>query len=376
MYSNKPLFSIITICFNEENRIRKTLESVYSQTYKNFEHIIEDGMSHDGTLAIIEKESGNYLRRQLKLFSEKDNGLYDAMNRAIARASGEYLCFINSGDYLYDENTLQKVAMGIEEYPGMDWYYGDCIVIFANGDEYFQIPTTIENVEGRDMKDYLKVNPLSLNHQSIFAHRSCFEENIFDTDLKLRAEVKWYYQCLLRNKKIKRLLFPVCKYAYGGLSERAESLQLHIREMQDILEGFGLLTEENLAGLPKEGDYAICYKNIYNTWLAAFRSGHSIERYLVSNGIKSVAIYGYAELGAHLVNELKGTEIEINCLIDRQRREDYSGIRVIRPEEFNSKVDMIIVTAIVHFNEVKDYMKRITNCRIISLEEILEDVWM
>lgn len=375
MNINKPLFSIITICYNEEKRIRKTLKSIYTQTYKNFEHIVEDGESQDKTLEIVENESANYLEGQLKVFTEADNGLYDAMNRAIARAQGEYICVVNSGDYLYNESTLENVAKNITTYPGMDWYYGDCIVIFPNGDEAFQIPTTIENVEGKDMTEYLKATHLNLNHQSIFAHNSCFDKNLFDTKLKLRAEVKWYYKCLLSNMKIKKMDFPVCKYTYGGYSERTESFALHSREMRTILEEFGLLTSEILTALPKEDDYIRCYANMYKMWLALHQAGGSIDKYLESIGVKNIAIYGYAELGSHLANELKNSNIKIECMIDRQRRETYSGIRVVKPEEFDIDVDMMIVTAIVHYREVREYMEKLVNCKIVSLEQILEDAW-
>ena len=371
----KPLFSIITICFNEEKRILRTLKNVQAQTYKNYEHIIEDGGSGDSTLSIIEREKKNYLDGQLKVYSEKDNGLYDAMNRAVARTNGEYICFINSGDYLYDNCTLQKVAEAIEKHPGMDWYYGDCIVIFPNGDEYLQVLTSFENMGGYDMTDYFKTHPLSLIHQSIFAHRSCFDNNLFDANLKLRAEVKWYYQCLLKNKKVKGLDFPTCKYSYGGLSERVESLPVHVREMQSIYEEFGLATSENISVLPKENDYSVCFKNLYNMWLAMHQAGYSIEKYLTAQGVSSIAIYGYGELGAHLVNELKDSSVKIDCLIDKQRRQPYWGIQVVRPEEFDAEVDLIIVTAIAHYREIKRSMEMLTGCRIVSLEQVLEDVW-
>lgn len=373
--NHRPLFSIITICYNEENRILKTMESVFLQKYKNYEHIIEDGKSQDRTIEIIEKTRDRYKEGQLKIFSEKDNGLYDAMNRAIKRASGEYLCFINSGDYLYNADTLENIAAVINECPGMDWYYGECIVIFPNGDEYMQIPTTIENVNGNDLNEYLKNNQLGLMHQSIFAHQSCFIDNLFDTTLHLRAELKWYYECLLRKQKIKRLLFPVCKYSYGGLSERSESMPINAKEVKIILNEYGLLNEKSIEALSDENNYIEFYKNLYSTWLAIYQAGYSIKDYLEYRNIKSVAIYGYAELGAHLVNELKRSKIKIKCLIDMKDKNSYSGIKVRKPETFNEQVDMIIVTAIMHYKEVEDSMKKITDCRIVSLEHLIEEVW-
>lgn len=370
-----PLFSIITICYNEENRIQQTLDSVSSQIYKNFEHIIEDGKSEDATCVIVEKNSNKYLEGQLRIFSEEDYGLYDAMNRAVARARGEYICFINSGDYLFDENTLENVAREIENTPNMDWYYGECIVIFPNGDEYFQMPTTIENISGNDIKNKLQEKHLNLNHQTIFAHKTCFDDNLFDVRLKMRAELKWYYKCLLGKKKVKGLGFPVCKYTFGGLSERVSSMEIHKKEMKTILKEFELLDDRNKLELPKENDYTVSYKNIYSTWLALHQAGRAISDYLTKNGVNCIAVYGYAELGTHLINELKQSKIEIRCVIDRQKRYPYLGIPVVHPEEFVEEVDLIIVTAVAHYKEIEVYMKRMTDCQITSLEDILESAW-
>ena len=368
-------FSIITICYNEAKRIEGTLNSICCQTYSDYEHIIEDGGSTDGTLEVISRFASLYSERQIRLYSEKDEGLYDAMNRAITRAKGEYLCFINSGDYLFDKNTLANVAKQIEELPGMDWYYGSCIVVFPNGDEYLQIPTTIENIEGNDLSEELKKGQLRLNHQSIFAHRRCFENNYFDISYRLRAELKWYYECLFQQIKIKRLDFPVCRYAWGGLSERAVSVATHARETRRIFEELNLLTEENREKLPREDNYSECCKNIYNQWLALRQTGLCVADYLKRKNISRIAIYGYAEFGAHLINELRGSDIQIICLIDQADRYPFAEINVVKPDEFQGNVDLVIVTAILHYSEIEDFLSERVDCSIVSLEDMLEDMW-
>lgn len=368
-------FSIITICYNEEKRIQKTLESVFSQKSMDYEHIIEDGGSIDSTLKIVSQYASHYPENHLKVFSEKDCGLYDAMNRAVARAKGDYICFINSGDSLFDENTLSDIMDQMENVPGMDWYYGTCIVIFPNGDEYLQIPTSIEDVEGRGLSEVLKKESLRLNHQAIFAHRNCFTDCTFDTNYVLRAELKWYYECLLKNIKIKKMNFPVCKYAQGGISERAVNVAIHAREMKRIFSELCLLTAENEARIPNEDNYSECCKNIYNQWLALRQAGLCVSDYLKLKGVKRIAIYGYAEFGTHLVNELKGTDIQIMCLIDRQDRFPFSGIKVIKPEEFDGNVDLVIVTAVLHFEEIRNFLNQRIDSPIASLEDVLEDMW-
>lgn len=368
-------FSIITVCYNEEKRIRKTLESICGQKFTDYEHIIEDGGSTDHTLEIISQCVSSYLENHLKVYSEKDNGLYDAMNRAIVRAQGDYICFINSGDYLLDENTLQNVSDRMEAVPGMDWYYGTGIVIFPNGDEYLQIAGSIENVEGYDISEELKKENLSFIHQAIFAHRDCFEHNMFDTKYLLRAELKWYYKCLIMRKKVKRLDFPVCRYSLGGFSEHVDAVALHAKETRKIFEELHLLTAENESMLPKEDNYTECYRNVYNQWLALRQAGFSVSDYLLGKGIKRIAIYGYAEFGTHLMNELKNSAVEIVCLIDRQDKFPFSGFKVIRPEEFDGNADLVIVTALLHFKEINAELKKRIDCPVLSLEDVLEDMW-
>lgn len=368
-------FSIITVCYNEEKRIEKTLESVYCQKYTDYEHIIEDGKSTDNTINIVSQCACRYPAQQLQIYSEKDLGLYDAMNRAIIRARGEYICFINSGDFLQDENTLKKVAVQMNLCPGMDIYYGSCIVIFPNGNEYIQVTGSIENIPGNDISKELKSKPLSIIHQSIFAHKDCFCQNMFDTKYHLRAELKWYYKCFLSKCKVKRLDFPVCRYSLGGLSERVDSVAINAIETNKIFEELQLITDKNKSLLPCKENSSERFRTIYNQWLGLHQAGKHISDYLKKKDIRQVAIYGYAELGTHLVNELKNTEINITCLIDQKELFPYSGIRTIQPESFKGDADLVIVTSLVHFNEIREYYRSKNINQLVSLETILEDMW-
>lgn len=368
-------FSIITICYNEEKRIRQTLKSVYTQDFADYEHIIEDGASTDKTLEIISDCARFYSEGCMRVYSEKDDGLYDAMNRAVARARGEYICFINSGDFLFDRNTLKSVATWLKKQPGMDWYYGRGIVIFPNGDEYFQIPGSFENVEGKDIVERLKSEKLDLLHQAIFAHRDCFVQNLFDTGYSLRAELKWYYKCLLAGSRVKRLDFPVCRYSVGGLSERAASVAVHAEETRRILEELHLFDEKKHPMLPLETNFAECHKNIYSQWLALHQAGRYVSDYLGKKGIRRIAVYGYAELGNHLINELKGTGVEISCVIDRQDKYPYSGIKVVKPEDFEGDADLVIVTPLTYTEEIKKAVTQKSGCPAAALEDVLEDMW-
>src|SRR5690606_11151151 len=108
--------SIITIVYNNVRDIEYTIRSVMKQTYANIEYIIVDGFSTDGTLDVIEK----YREEIAILISEKDNGIYDAMNKGLNVATGDYVLFLNSGDELYEDMTLEKVFSSADN---ADVYY-------------------------------------------------------------------------------------------------------------------------------------------------------------------------------------------------------------------------------------------------------------
>ena len=104
-----PKFSIITVTYNAEKVLEDTIQSVISQTYHHVEYIIVDGASKDGTLSIIDR----YRSRIHTVISEPDKGLYDAMNKAISLAGGDYLCFLNAGDCFHEDDTLQQIVHSI-----------------------------------------------------------------------------------------------------------------------------------------------------------------------------------------------------------------------------------------------------------------------
>ena len=101
-----PRFSVITVTYNAEKVLEDTIQSVISQTYHHVEYIIIDGASKDGTMAIVNR----YRDRISQVVSEPDKGLYDAMNKGIALATGDYLCFLNAGDSFHEDDTLQKIV--------------------------------------------------------------------------------------------------------------------------------------------------------------------------------------------------------------------------------------------------------------------------
>lgn len=116
--------SVITVCYNAEKTIKETLDSVRGQTYSEIEHVLVDGGSTDGTLAIID----SYQDSSVKLISEPDEGIYDAMNKGIGLATGEIIGILNADDVYDNKHIIEKIAMVFED-PTIDACYGDLVYV-------------------------------------------------------------------------------------------------------------------------------------------------------------------------------------------------------------------------------------------------------
>ena len=207
----KPKVSIITVVFNGENIIEKTMQSVLTQTYPNIEYIIVDGKSTDNTLQIIEK----YKEKISVLISEKDNGLYDAMNKGLAVATGDYVWFMNGGDQINDFDVLTNVfAQNIES----DIFYSDTNLIDEEG-KYLSLLSEIGHNNAPD-----NLTPKSMQRGMVVCHQSFIaKRNItspFNLKYKISADIDWVIKCLKRSKQNHKLNFCLSKFMTGGVSSK------------------------------------------------------------------------------------------------------------------------------------------------------------
>lgn len=205
--SSNPKISVITVVFNNAKDIGYTLESIASQSYENVEHIVIDGKSTDGTLEILTKH-----KEQIDvLVSEKDRGIYDAMNKGLKRATGEYVLFLNSGDAFYDENTLSDIFSNSE---GADIYYGETKLIDENrqiiGDRRHKTPKQFTwKSFGRGM---------NICHQAIYIKRSIAPQ--YDLQYKISADIDWVIRSAKKAKTCVNTHIYTTRYLVGGLSKQ------------------------------------------------------------------------------------------------------------------------------------------------------------
>lgn len=211
-------FSVITVCFNAGDKLKNTIENILKQTETDYEIIVKDGGSSDNSLSCLPSDS------RIKVFSQNDKGIYDAMNEAVKKASGEYVIFMNCGDSFYDANVLKNTSKIIEENPGRKIYYGDAF--FCEAGEVISQPGEItESICYRHMP----------NHQSCFFDRHLWDDDGFDTSYKIRADYDFFLRAFF-VKKISPcyLNMTVASYEGGGYSETKENRERDKAEHREI----------------------------------------------------------------------------------------------------------------------------------------------
>ena len=222
--------SIITINYNNAAGLQKTMQSVYNQISQEFEYIVIDGGSTDGSVDIIKNYETTFDDSQLKItnfrwISEKDNGIYHAMNKGIKMVQGEYVQFVNSGDCLASDDVTEKMIAELNN--NVSILYGNMLKLQSHGilrDESFSgsQPTMLDFYRG------------TLNHSSAYIKRSLFDKyGLYDETLKIVSDWKFYMQAIIfGNEYIEYRNIDVTLFDMTGISEtnkeldKAERLQV------------------------------------------------------------------------------------------------------------------------------------------------------
>lgn len=219
----KPTFSIIVVCFNAGEKLYNTVASINAQTFRDFEIIVKDGNSTDGSISELAQKYSDILNAPtfpyLTLIKGKDKGIYDAMNIALEGAEGDYVIFMNCGDYFHDENVLARTAKAIaedEESNGKPVvYYGD--VFFRKTKTMIPAPRTITG-----FTCYRNI-PC---HQACFYAKELFDSRKYDLQYKIRADYDHFLWCFYKgNADFRYLGFSVASYEGGGYSETEANIE-------------------------------------------------------------------------------------------------------------------------------------------------------
>lgn len=230
-------FSIIIVCLNPGDKLKGTLESVEKQTFRDFEVIVKDGLSKDGSLEaadrLSEKWTSEKAGRSLKIIREKDSGIYDAMNQGARQAGGRYVYYLNCGDRFYSESVLQEMADFISD-----------TVSEADGRPGIFYGNIYERLTGQRIASNPHMDAFGC-YRNVPCHQACFysgellKEHPFETGYKVRADYEQFLWCFLRKGSKGEVTFAyrdilIADYEGGGFSETKENRRISAREHREI----------------------------------------------------------------------------------------------------------------------------------------------
>jgi glycosyltransferase involved in cell wall biosynthesis len=217
-----PKISIITINYNNREGLERTFDSVFSQNYTNFEYIVIDGASNDGSKELIDQFSDKITF----WVSEPDKGIYNAMNKGIDQVNGEYVFFLNSGDVFLDSNSLEKVS---EELHTDDIIYFNIQVVGENTNFVKKCPQKL---------DFAFLYEDTLPHQSTFMKSDTFRiVGKYDEQISIVADWKWFLIAVCRyNLKFRNVEETISIFYLDGISADEKSWPIIRKERREILE--------------------------------------------------------------------------------------------------------------------------------------------
>lgn len=216
--------SIITVSYNSEETIQKTIDSVHGQSYEDVEYIIIDGNSRDSTEKIIKENN----KKVSKYISEEDSGIYDAMNKGIKLSSGEIIGTLNSDDTFYDNRVLEKVAKVFSENDDVDCLYGNLIFVGKNN-------KIIRRWKSRPFTAGLFQKSWSPAHPTFYCRREVFDKfGLYKSDYKIAGDVEFMLRVMEVGKINSYYLDEILvKMSVGGVSTEGLKSTITIsREMR------------------------------------------------------------------------------------------------------------------------------------------------
>jgi len=200
--------SIVTVCFNEEKNIKKTIESVLNQTSTDYEYIICDGGSKDNTVEIAKSYTDVFTKKGIHYVvnSEKDGGIYYGMNKGIDKASGDYIYFLNAGDWFYSDNVVEKIVDHAIQNHFPDVIYGSIATVERN---------VISVLKGNDEGLYER---MTICHQAVFASTKLMKERPFNVQYRIMADYDFLLGLKLDKKSFSQINLVIAYFSVGGVS--------------------------------------------------------------------------------------------------------------------------------------------------------------
>ncbi len=246
-----PFFSVIVVCYNAGAKLKDTVENILSQTCRDYEVIVKDAGSEDGSLQSLPGDE------RIRIFTEKDKGIYDAMNQATAKARGRFVVFMNCGDYFHGRETLEEVKSCIlqqehakrqsagqskPQSDGQDAQGSNRQCEQRNAVIYYG--NILEKTSGQIVSSNPKMDDFACfrnvpNHQACYYSRALFDKRGFDLSLRVRADYEHFLWCRYRGgAQLISMPLTVADYEGGGFSETAENRRISAKEHRQVTEEY------------------------------------------------------------------------------------------------------------------------------------------
>lgn len=349
--------SIITVVYNGAKTIEQTILSVLGQTYKNIEYIIIDGQSTDDTQKIIEK----YTDFISVYISEKDNGIYDAMNKGIQKATGEIIGIINSDDW-YDRNAIENIVHFFEKGEA-DLVYGKICQIYSDGQKRIIPRVPLETIWYQ----------MAIPHPSVFIKKKIYESfGLFNLNYELSADYDLLLRFYTKRVRFDFLDTVIAYFRTGGRSTlyRRKGFEEHAEISMKYIEE----SHQKEKLLPKfENWYTWAYFNMMIENEKEFLSKLICEYFHESLG--KIIIYGTGIWGNRCYELLQHGKIEVIKFVDNNSAkwgQNFHDIKIVGPQELCHEKNYILIAVRYNGNEIKQCLHDLcdSHLEIVSLEEL------
>lgn len=353
--------TIITVCYNSADVIEKAIRSVISQNYSDYEYIIIDGNSNDGTQDIIRK----YNKYIAYWCSEKDDGVYDAMNKGIKHSTGDVLAFLNSDDWY--QNGIFDI---------IDRYFQDDSLDMLLGSVNRVREDRVLSVRTSDMKIINMSIPCC--HQAVFTRRRVFDEiGLFNTKYKIAADYDWILRVYNSGMNIKCVTDIFANYSVTGLSSK--QIYNCIKESEDIAKKNAKRNKREQLFMQIEKYYRKQIKQIekdneYEVFISQKYNVSQLKKLL--NDSVNYYIWGTGYYGQKCYELFKVLDLNIKGFIDNNKKDEFFlGIPVITPREIDNQA-LVCISTIKYEKEIKEELEKmhISKNRYCCFSEIQDKV--
>ena len=350
--------SIITVVYNGADTIEQTIQSVLGQTYKNIEYIIIDGASTDGTQEII----GKYQNRIAYFISEKDKGIYDAMNKGIEHATGDVIGIINSDDW-YEIDAVEKAVSTLNKYEA-DVIYGR-IFCGARPEEMSLVPIYLLETLWYHM---------AISHPSVFVKKSIYDiYGLFNIKYKIAADYELMLRLYSNNVKFAFIDEVLAYFRTGGISQTL-MYEMYMEEFSIACEYIGRCEnrKEVMKILSQTGEHVVFN---YELEKNPFVLSELLNNYF-SADVSNIVIFGTGKWGIKCYYTLQNTNINIEYFIDNHKSEQaLFGKKIRKPDDIIPGNKYILIAVANDTDEIVNQLKDLGEKNYVTIGRLRRELW-